>query len=256
LKENLNKTDRNDARGIAQLVRTGTYRIVHLKAPETRRVQALLTVRRLVLSKALDIENGIGGILRSFGLKVPGRKLKDYDLKIRSDLRSNSELRRIVEPLLELRTVLLAQFERVDAEVKALAQEDPICRRLMTAPGVGPIVAVTYRAVIDVPERFSRSRTVGAHLGLTPRTVQSGVTEYRTRISKRGDTELRRALYLAGLGVLRTRGSPSPLRDWGEQIAARRGRGRALIAIARRLAVILHRMWLDGTDYQHRPTPA
>ena len=167
LKANINKTDRNDARGIAQLVRTGMYRVVHLKSPETRHIQTMLTVRRLVLAKSKDIENAIGGIMQSFGLQVPRGYLKDFQARVRAALRSNTELRRIIEPLLELRAALLTQFERVDADVRAVAEEDPICKRLMTAPGVGPIVAVTYRAVIDVPERFRRSQTVGAHLGLT-----------------------------------------------------------------------------------------
>jgi hypothetical protein len=140
------------------------------------------------------------------------------------------------------------------AEIRLIAHAnaDPICTRLMTAPGVGPFVAVQYKAVIDIPERFSRSQTVGAHLGLTPRTVQTGDKEYRTRISKCGDMALRRALYLAGWGVMKTKG-PNPLREWAEAIAARRGRNRAIIALARRLAVILHRMWMDGTDYRALP---
>ena len=256
LKANLNKTDRNDARGIAQLVRTGVYRVVHLKAPETRHVQALLTVRRLVLAKSQDVENAIGGALRSFGLKVPRGYLKGFEAKVRAELRSDPDLSRIVEPLLELRTVLLSQLARMDGDVRAMAEDDPVCKRLMTAPGVGPIVAVTYRAVIDIPERFRRSQIVGAYLGLTPKTVQSGDTGYRTRISKRGDVELRRALYMAGRVVLFRCKGPDPLLDWGRRIAERRGAGKAIIALARRLAVILHRMWLDGSDYESRPTPA
>jgi len=252
LKARINKTDKNDARGLADLMRTGTFKVVHLKSPETRRLQTMLTVRRVIQLKYIDIENAIGGIVRSFGLKAPRGYLDSYDSKVRATVTGQPDLARLIEPLLLLRRALLDQFTSINRDLTAYAKADPVCQRLMTAPGVGPFVAVMYKAVIDVPERFRRSQTVGAHVGLTPRTIQSGDSVFRTGISKCGDMELRRALYLAGWAVTHTRNSPNPLREWGEAIAARSSKNRAIIAIARRLAVILHRMWSDGTDYQAR----
>ena len=253
LKANINKTDRNDARGIATIMRTGVFRPVHIKSPESRQHRTLLTVRRLVQTKIIDIESGIFSIVRSLGFKPRRASARTFESDVARLLEGRSDLAGLIQPLIDIRRCLRAQFDALDSQLRRLAGSDPVCRRLMTAPGIGPVTALTYRCVIDVPERFRRSQTVGAHIGLTPKTRQSGETDIRGRISKRGDRSLRSALYNGANSVLSPRCKDQLLRGWALQIAARRGRHKAVIALARRLAVILHRMWCDGTDYRARP---
>jgi transposase len=253
LKENTNKTDRNDARGIAELMRAGLYREVHIKSAEGQRLKALLTARRMIQIKVLDLENGIGGVLRSFGLVLARRSTSRFDQRVRALLKGKPDLGALIEPLMEARRVLRETYNQLDALMRAAAKADPVCQRLMTAPGIGPIAALTYRVVIEVPERFRRSQTVGAHLGLTPKSRQSGEKDMKGRISRRGDRTLRVALFNGANAVLNPQCRDHPLRSWALKIAARRGRMKAVVALARRLSVILHRMWVDGTDYEHRP---
>jgi transposase len=137
-----------------------------------------------------------------------------------------------------------------------LVRDDPVCRRFMSAPGVGPVVAMIYRATIDVPTRFAKSRSVGAHCGLTPRQYQSGEIDWTGRISKCGDEMLRVALYEAAQVLMTRSGRWSYLKAWELQVARRRGRQRAIVAVARRLAVILHRMWVDGSEFRWGRQPA
>jgi transposase len=158
----------------------------------------------------------------------------------------------IVAPLLAVRRVLHEQFVVLDRMVAAQARRDKICCRLMTAPGVGPVVALTFRAAVDQPRRFARSKAVGAHFGLTPRRFQPGETDYDGRISKCGDAAMRTALYEATQVLLTRTQKWCWLKAWGTHLARRRGGKRAIIALARRLAVVLHRMWIDGTDFRWR----
>jgi len=250
LKANLNKTDRNDARSIAILMRMGVYRTVHMKSPESKALRTLLSIRRLVQIKALDFENGIGGILRTHGYKMRRVNADLYEKQVRALLKKEPVLLAVVEAMLAVRSTLRAEFDRLDAEVRAAAKTDPVCRRLMTAPGVGPIIAVTYRSVIDEPGRFVKSRTVGAHLGLTPKTYQSGGKDTRRAISRFGDRGCRSAMFSAATSILNPRTRTHPLREWAVAIMERAGRMKATVALARRLAIILHRMWVDGADYR------
>ena len=257
LKARVNKTDRNDARGIAAIMHTGFYRAVHIKSAASRDIRTLLATRRLLRLKIVDLENGIAGLLAASGLAITrARGRRFYDTQVFKLAQSEPMLLAWLAPLLDARAALRAQFSLVDEAVKTMANEDPVCRRLMTAPGVGPLVAITYRVVIDIPGRFTCSRNVGAHLGLAPRTKQSGTSDRRGRISRCGDRQLRSALYLAATAVLNPRTGPSPLRTWGQSIAERRGRQKAKIAVARRLSVILHRMWVTETDYDNGATVA
>jgi len=250
LSNRVNKTDRNDARGIAEIMQSGFYKAAHLKSATSREIRAVLTARRLLAAKIRDLENGIAGIFAGFGLIVArARGNKHYEAQVRQFAEENPSVERWFGPLMQVRDVLRAEFEQLDGTVKVMAQSDPVCRRLMTAPGIGPVGAVTYRAAVDIPTRFKQSRNVAAHLGLTPKTRQSGGMDWRGRISKCGDKHARTALFVAATSVLRARTGPSPLRKWGLEVAERRGRMKAKIAVARRLAVILHRMWIDGTDY-------
>ncbi len=188
-----NKTDRNDARGLAQIVRTGWYRAVHVKSEESRMARSLLVARRTVLNKLRDMENAIRAALRESGLKLgtPGRKL--FATRVRELAEGNSALGYIVEPLLAIIAVMTCELERLTRRILAMARAEPVCRQMMTVPGVGALTAFAFRATVDRPERFRRSRDAGAHLGLTPRRYQSGETDIQGRISRCGD-ELARTL--------------------------------------------------------------
>jgi transposase len=244
-----NKTDRNDARGIAQLVRLGWFRQVHIKSEEAQRVRMLLVNRQQLLTKALDLENSVRGSLKVFGLRVGTVTRRAFEARVLELVADDRSLLAITEPMLRVRRALIEEFERLDRLCQQLARRDSICRRLMTVPGVGVVVALTYRTGVDMPERFSRSRDVGAHFGLTPRRYSSGQTDYDGRISRCGDEMVRTALYQAA-NVLLHHGRWSSLRSWAMRIAKRSSVKAAKVALARRLAVVMHRMWIDGTDFR------
>ncbi|MGI4951568.1 MAG: IS110 family transposase [Janthinobacterium lividum] len=245
-----NKTDRNDARGIAQIMRTGWYRAVHVKSPGCRSWRALLTARRLVLNKRRDVENGIRALLREVGLKVGTPSRKAFPGRVRELAADDPVLSSLAESLLDVVEVMTREVERLTRRVLDEVKAEPTCRRLMTVPGVGPLTALAFRATIDQPGRFRKSRDVGAHLGLTPRRYQSGETDVQGRISRCGDELARTALYEAAHSLLIRSSKWSALRAWGMAIARRRGMARARVAVARKLAVILHRMWADGSEFR------
>jgi transposase len=170
-----NKTDRNDARGIAQIMRTGWYRAVHVKSPSCRSWRALLTARRMVLNKRRDVENGIRALLREVGLKVGTPSRKDFPARVRELAADDPVLTSLAGSLLAVIEVMTLEVERLTKRVLDEVKLGPVCRRLMTVPGVGPLTALSFRATIDQPNRFQKSRDVGAHLGLTPRRYQSAV---------------------------------------------------------------------------------
>jgi transposase len=155
-----------------------------------------------------------------------------------------------------VRTSLRTQADVLHKMLLDLVRDDPVCRRFMSVPGVGPVVAMIYRATIDVPTRFAKSRSVGAHCGLTPRQYQSGEIDWTGRISKCGDAMLRVALYEAAQVLMTRSGRWSYLKAWGFQVARCRGRQKAIVAVARRLAVVLHRMWVDGSEFRWGRQPA
>jgi len=252
LKAQINKTDRNDARGIAQMMRVGLYRPVHVKTLRSQKLRMLLTHRKVLQSKAMDIENDLRGTLRNFGLKVGVAGAMKFESRIRALINDFPELAELVEPMLVARRVLREQFAVLHRRVLAIAHDDSVCRRLVSIPGVGPVVALTYRATIDVPARFRNSKAVGAILGLTPAKYQSGESERTGRISRRGDEMIRVMLYEAAQVMLLRSAKWSWLKAWAMKIARHRGLKKAIVALARRLAVIMHRIWVDGTEF--RPT--
>jgi transposase len=244
-----NKTDRNDARGIAQIIRTGWYREVHVKSPSCRSWRALLTARRMVINKRRDVENGVRALLREAGLKVGTPSRRAFAARVRELVADDPVLAKLAESLLSIIEVMTGELEKLTKRALDEVRVEPTCRRLMTVPGVGPLTALAFRATIDRPDRFRKSRDVGAHLGLTPRRYQSGETDVQGRISRCGDELARTALYEAAHSLL-IRGSKwSALRAWGMNIAKRRGMARARVAVARKLAVILHRIWTDGSEF-------
>lgn len=244
-----NKTDRNDARGIAQLVRLGWFRKVHVKSEEAQRIRMLLVNRQQLLAKTLDFENSVRGSLKVFGLRIGTVTRRTFEARVLELVAEDRSLLAITEPMLRVRRALIGEFERLDRLCRQLARRDPVCHRLMTVPGVGTVVALTYRTGVDAPERFSRSRDVGAHFGLTPRRYSSGQTDYDGRISRCGDAMVRTALYQAA-NVMLHHGRWSSLRSWAMRIAKRSSVKAAKVALARRLAVVMHRMWIDGTDFR------
>jgi transposase len=244
------KTDRNDARGIAQLMRLGWFRPVHCKSIAAQEVRALLTTRKLVQTKLHDIENGVRGILRGFGLKVGKTTARSFAGRIRELVAGQANLEIIAAALLTARAALLREFNNLERRVRSLARTHLQAKRLMTTPSVGPIVALTYASAIDDPARFKSSKQTGAHFGLTPRRYQSGETDISGRISKIGDAAVREALYQAAHVMLTkpVKGC-SALKGWAMRIARRAGMRKAKVALARKLAVILHRMLADGRDF-------
>ncbi|MBX5893048.1 IS110 family transposase [Pseudomonas aeruginosa] len=246
-----NKTDRNDARGIAQLMRLGWFKVVHVKSSEAQHIRAVLSARRLIVRKLVDTQNEIRGLLREFGLKVGPVSRGRFTQRV-CELTEDADVlvQEVILRLLAVRDVLLEQQARLNKLVVRLTRDDPVCTRLMTVPGVGPIAALSFRAGVDDPRRFKRSRTVAAHFGITPRKFQSGEVDYDGRISRRGDREVRQALYDAAGSLLRRCRRHSALRAWGLCIAKRRGLKRATVAVSRKMAVIMHRMWLDGTEFR------
>jgi len=245
----INKTDRNDARGIAQMMRAGLYRPVHVKTLRSQKLRMLLTHRKLLQSKAIAIENDLRATLRNFGLKVGVVGTVKFEARIRELVENVSDLVVLVEPLLLVRRVLREQIGILHRRLLVIVRDDDVCRRLMTVPGVGPVVALTYRATVDVPARFRNSKSVGAVFGLTCSRYQSGQVDRNGRISRCGDEMMRVMLYEAAQSMLRSK-KWSWLKAWAIQIARRRGMKKAIVALARRLAVILHRIWVDGTEFQ------
>jgi transposase len=245
-----NKTDRNDARGIAQIMRTGWYRAVHVKNPCCRSWRALLAARRIVLNKRRDVENGVRALLREAGLKLGTPSRRNFAARVIELVTDDPVLSALARSLLSVIAVMTQEIERLTKRVLDEVRIEPTCRRLMTVQGVGPFTALAFRATIDRPDRFRRSRDVGAHLGLTPRRYQSGETDVQGRISRCGDELARTALYEAAHSLLIRSTKWSALRAWGMNVAKRRGMARARVAVARKLAVILHRIWADGTEFR------
>lgn len=246
----LNKTDRNDARGIAQLMRTGWFRAVHVKSREAQTLRVLRAGRKAMLGKVLDMENMIRGLIRPFGLKVGAVSTGRFEVRVRELVAGLAELDLIVEPLLAARAAMRLQFTRLHRMALAAARQDEAVRRMMTVPGVGAVVALTFRATVDDPARFKKSTTVGAHFGLTPRRYQSGETDWSGRISKCGDDMTRSMLYEAAIAILTRIPKSFKLRLWGHRLMKKKGLKKAATAVARALAVLLHRIWADGTTFR------
>src|SRR5947209_5792823 len=244
------KTDRKDARGIAQLLRMGWYRPVHRKSPPAQEVRALLVGRKLLQSKLLDVELSICGILRGFGPKLGEVSKGRLAARVRELASGQPMLERVVGPMLRARDALRAEYLTLHRAVLAIVREDAVCRRLMTVPGVGALVAITFTSAVDDPARFRRSRAVGAHFGLTPEKYQPGEPDRAGGISKAGDAMVRAALYEAANVMLTRAGKFSTLKRWAMEVAKRRGMRRAKVALARKLATVLHRLWVDGSEFR------
>ena len=246
----MNKSDQNDARGLAELVRVGWYREVKVKSEESQKVRAILIARSRLVSIRRDIENQVRSMIKEYGLlfrRAIGHQFRKQVVEL---LGENHQLRAVIDPLLLIHKNVCEQQGKFDDEVRCLAKSDETTRRLMTVPGVGVVTALTFRHTIDDPSRFRSSSTVGAYLGLTPRRNQSGETDTNGKISRWGDRLLRTYLFEAATVLLYRTKKWSSLKAWGMKLAKRIGMKKAKVAIARKIAVILHCIWVDGTSFE------
>jgi transposase len=245
----MNKSDQNDARGLAELVRVGWYREVKVKSEESQKIRAILVARARLVSMRRDIENQVRSLIKEYGLLFPRAIGQRFQNTVNDLLGADHQLLIVVAPLLSIHEHICRQQSEFDDEVRRLAKEDETTRRLMTVPGVGVITALTFRHTIDDPSRFRSASLVGAYLGLTPRRKQSGETDTSGKISRWGDRLLRTYLFEAATVLLYRTKKWSSLKAWGMRLAKRIGMKKAKVAIARKIAVILHCIWVDGTSF-------
>jgi transposase len=245
----MNKSDQNDARGLAELVRVGWYREVKVKSEESQKIRAILVARSRLVSMRRDIENQIRSLIKEYGLLFPRAIGQQFRNQVGELLGDNHPLLGVISPLLVIHENVCQQQSKFDDEVRQLAKADETTRRLMTVPGVGVVTALTFRHTIDDPLRFRSALTVGAYLGLTPRRSQSGETDINGKISRWGDRLLRTYLFEAATVLLYRTKKWSSLKAWGMKLAKRIGMRKAKVAIARKIAVILHCIWVDGTSF-------
>jgi transposase len=244
------KTDRNDARGLAHLARTGFFKPTHVKSLPAHAIRSLIIARKKLVGQRVTLENQIRGLAVVFGARLP-RGLSP--VFIEQALRASEGidgLSAAMRGFIAARAAVLSAVAAIDADLKRMARASDACRRLMTIPGVGHITALAFTAAVDNPERFRRSRDIGAYLGLVPRRYQSGEIDYTGSISKRGDRRVRTLLYEAANVMLTRYKGQLKLKDWALAIAKRSTMRKARIALARRLAIIMHAMLRHGTEFK------
>jgi transposase len=244
------KTDRNDARGLAHLARTGFFKPVHVKSLPAHAVRSLIIARKKLVGQRVTLENQIRGLAVVFGARLPRGLSPAF---IEQALRASEGipgLSAAMRGLIAARDAVLAAVGAIDEDMKKMVKASDACRRLMTIPGVGQLTALAFTAAVDDPERFNRSRDIGAYLGLVPRRYQSGEVDYTGSISKCGDRRVRTLLYEAANVMLTRYKAPLKLKDWALAIAKRSTMRKARIALARRLAIIMHAMLRHGTEFK------
>ena len=253
LSARMNKSDRADAEALAQLARTGWYREVHIKSEASDRLRLLLRARERMIRIRQDIEAQARGVLKTYGIRLGPVSQRHDRASFRDQFKAATSgdpiLETVAASLIAVHEVACAEAAAIEDELLAIARDSDLARRLMTVPGVGPIVALSFIAAVDDAGRFARATDVGAYLGLTPRRYQSGEIDYSGRISKRGDGAMRTLLFEAA-NVLITRVRRfSPLKAWAMRLAARKGFKKAAVAAARKIAVVMLRLWRDGTSF-------
>ena len=252
------KTDRNDAHGLAEMLRLGAewMKIVHVKEKASQELRVQLAARARLVKQRVDLENELCGLLKPFGLIVArGSVGADTFRKRVVDALSHAQdmglqLKPLLTPLLEVHRLLARHIAEADQRLEAVANAEPVCRRLMSVPGVGPVTALSFRAAIDEPTRFKHASDVGVYLGLTPRRHQSGEQDFHGRISKRGDTVTRLHLVQAATVLLISVKRWSALKAWGVRLANRIGFNKAKVAVARKLATVMFRIWRDQSEFR------
>ncbi len=252
LKLQRNKTDRNDAYGLARLVRSGWYRPVAVRSLETHKLRALLITRDQLVGMGTALINKIRGLAKTFGILIAPGKGSTFERHVRSQLPDDPVLSALFESLLTLLCTVQERRQAIAKQLARVARQNRVCRLLMTTPGVGPLTAISFVTAIEDPQRFRRSQDVGAYLGLTPRRYQSGEVDINGRISKCGDRLTRKLLFEAANALLSRSSLPLALREWGAAIARRAGFWKARVALARKLSVILHRLWIEERPFEPR----
>lgn len=249
------KTDRRDAEGIARLLQMGWFRPVHCKSISAQEMRALLSSRKAIQQAVSSLELSIRGVLRNFGLKMGQVAKGRFEQRVLELAEGNPMLEAAANPILSARRALRQELAGVEKLLRDHAKSDPVCRHLMTMPGVGVLVALSFKAAIDDPNRFSSSRDIGPWVGLTPRRAQSGERDIIGEITRAGDAGLRTALYQAATVMLNS-ARPNWLSAWAWAVAKRRGKKRATVALARRIGVVLHRMWQESTEFRFKRADA
>ena len=259
LSTNVNKTDRNDARAIGNAIRCNNYKEVHIKSVESIKTNCLLTARKALVHQKVQISGVIRGVLKTFGIKLPkGMKSVREAIKqaISFDQFSSDEQKisshvdwSVIEALIICCEKAEEQLEVLEHKLILLAKNDQVIQRFLTHPGVGPVTAVSYKAEIDDPKRFKKSRSVGAYLGMTPRQFSSGETTKQGRVSKQGSSEVRALLHEAGVVMISRTKAQSKLKSWGLKKKRKLKTQKAGMAVGRKIAINLHRMWLEDRDF-------
>lgn len=244
-----NKTDPHDAAGLAQIARTGFYKEVHVKSPAAHGVRSIITARTHLVEARVRLDNTIRGLCATFGVKPGSGQGKAFINRV-SEAAHLLGLGQSITALLAVRTRVLAQIKELDRALREIASRSQSCQLLMSIPGVGVQTSAAFAAAIDDAGRFRHSRTTGAYFGLVPRRHQSGETDWTGRITKQGDTMVRKLLYEAANSILTRCRATFALKTWALKVARRRGLRKARVALARRLAVIMHAMLRDGTLFQ------
>jgi transposase len=255
LKMQINKTDTNDAEGLAQIMRTGWYRSVHVKSFDAHRARALLGARAQLVGMRTRLSNHIRGVLKTFGMLPGAMRGLPFDRRLETMLTGRDDVAPIIRPMLAAWRQLRQQIATFDKAVRLLVRSSPTCRRLIGVPGIGVLSVLAYVSMVEDPTRFARSRSVGAHLGLTPKQYQSGDIDRSGRISKCGDTLARTLIYESAVVIMTRVKRASALKDWAQAIARRSGAGKARVALARKLSVILHSMWRSGEPFRWSEQP-
>ncbi|ALC10568.1 IS110 family transposase [Sphingopyxis sp. 113P3] len=252
----MNKSDENDARGLAELVRVGWYREVAVKSEESQTARSILVCRSRLVRVRRDLENQMRSMLKECGLLFPRAAGGQFQRRVNDLIADGHALCPILRPLLSVHQQTCSELEKIDRTIRDLAREDETTRRLMTVPGIGVVTALTYRHTIDDPTRFQNAAKVGAYLGLTPRRKQSGEMDVTEKISRWGDRLLRAYLFEAASVLLHRTKRWCSLKAWGLRLAKRSGMKKAQVAVARKLAIILHCIWVDGTEFEWGKQPA
>jgi transposase len=250
LSARVNKSDVNDAESLAQLARTGWYKAVHIKAGATHIDRAALKIRQQLVTTKNACANQLRGMLKLFGLRMgtvttPNKRRE----RLEALYHQRPDLKPVFAPLIAMIEAAEAELAKSTRLLDARAEACPIAARLMSVPGVGPITALTFKSAIEDPARFERSSSAGAYAGLAPRRNQSGERDTKGRISKAGDPMLRAALYEAANSILIRLKRPCAIKDWGMKLAETKGLKRARIAVARKLATLLHHLWQTETEF-------
>lgn len=241
----INKTDANDAFGLAQIVRTGWYRPVDMKSMESHKLRLLLVGRARLVSMRTALYSQIRGLLKTFGVVLTAGKGGSFERLVLQRTPRDHHVEVVIESLLSTWRYLGTEVKKLNPEVERAARTNPACRRLMTVPGVGCLTSVAYASTVDEPHRFRRAKDLGPYLGLTPRKYQSGEVDHAGSISKCGDRMTRSLLFDAATVLLFRNKQSSALKNWGLKLARRAGTRKARVAVARKLAVLLHRLWTD-----------